>query len=88
MMGLLNWFSGADNFYAVKRIVQVLRKSCALTLKVKHKYKSLHKVYTIYGFDIIIQSVSLCSRSFVWNKKKQFYPHNIEKSDHIFLWDL
>jgi hypothetical protein len=72
MLGLLNWFSGADNLYAVKGVVQALRKSCALTLKAKHKYKTLHKVYAIYGLDIATQGAALCSISDVLNKRKQF----------------
>lgn len=80
MLGLLNWFSGADNFYAVKGVVQALRKSCALTLKAKHKYKTLHKVYTIYGLDVACHGAALCSISYVLNKKKQF---NIDNTSNI-----
>jgi len=83
MLGLLNWFSGADNFYAVKGIIQALRKSCALTLKLKHKYKSLFKVYTIYGLDISTHEAALCSISYVLNKKKQFNIGNkTDMKDH------
>jgi retron-type reverse transcriptase len=89
MLGLLNWFSGADNFYAVKGIIQALRKSCALTLKLKHKYKSLFKVYTIYGFDISTHEAALCSISYVLNKKKQFNIGNkTDMRDHNELWQL
>lgn len=80
MLGLLNWFSGADNFYAVKGVVQALRKSCALTLKAKHKYKTLHKVYTIYGLDIACHGAALCPISYVLNKKKQF---NVDNTSNI-----
>jgi retron-type reverse transcriptase len=89
MLGLLNWFSGADNFYAVKGIIQALRKSCALTLKLKHKYKSLFKVYTIYGLDISTHEAALCSISYVLNKKKQFNIGNkTDMRDHNELWQL
>jgi len=37
IQGLLNWFSGADNFAKVKGLAQLLRKSCVLTLANKHK---------------------------------------------------
>jgi Type II intron maturase len=57
-------------------VVQALRKSCALTLKAKHKYKTLHKVYTIYGLDIATQRAALCSISDVLNKRKQFNANN------------
>ena len=89
MFGLLNWFSGADNLYAVKGIIQALRKSCALTLKAKHKYKTLHKVYTVYGLDIATDGVALCSISYVLNKKKQFNTASIkEMIDYNDIWQL
>ena len=89
MLGLLNWFSGADNLNAVKGMVQALRKSCALTLKAKHKYKTLHKVYTIYGLDIATTGAALCSISYVLNKKKQFNTNsNLGLKDHHELWQL
>jgi retron-type reverse transcriptase len=89
MLGLLNWFSGSDNLYAVKGIIQALRKSCALTLKLKHKYKSLFKVYTIYGLDISTHGAALCSRSYVLNKKKQFNIGNkTDMRDHNELWQF
>jgi retron-type reverse transcriptase len=89
MLGLLNWFSGADNLNAVKGVVQALRKSCALTLKAKHKYKTLHKVYTIYGLDIAIPGAALCSISYVLNKKKQFNTNSdLSLENHHELWQL
>jgi hypothetical protein len=72
MLELLNWFSGADNFYAVKGVIEALRKSCALTLKLKHRYKSLYKVYTIYGLDIRVSEAELYPRLKVLNLKKGF----------------
>ena len=87
MLGLLNWFSGADNLYAVKGVVQALRKSCALTLKTKHKYKTLQKVYTMYGLNIATSEAALCSIAYVLNKKKQFNTNNnLSLKDHHDLW--
>lgn len=89
MLGLLNWFSGADNLNAVKGLVQALRKSCALTLKAKHKYKTLQKVYTIYGLDIAVPETALCSISYVLNKKKQFNTNsNLGFKDQYEFWQL
>jgi len=45
--GLLNWFSGSDNFSKVKSLAQIIYKSCVLTLANKHK-KSQSWVYTVY----------------------------------------
>lgn len=83
MLGLLNWFSGADNFHAVKGVVQALRKSCVLTLSLKHRYKSQHKVYTVYGFDITTKKTALCSRYLILNKRKESNINNMEK----FNWN-
>jgi len=89
MLGLLHWFSGADNLSGVKGIIQALRKSCALTLKAKHKYKTLHKVYTIYGLNIATPEAALPSISDVLNKKKQFNTNsNSILKDHHDLWQL
>lgn len=89
MLGLLNWFSGADNLYAVKGVVQVLRKNCALTPKAKHKYKTLQKVYTIYDLDLVTFEAALCSIIYVLNKKKQFNINsNLGLRDHHGLWQL
>ena len=76
--GLLNWFSGADNFSKVKGLAQLLRKSCVLTLANKHK-KSQNWVYTVYGSEIVvnkdeqsIKEVSLISRSSILNYPSKF----------------
>ena len=76
--GLLNWFSGADNFPKVKGLVQLLRKSCVLTLANKHN-KSQNWVYTVYGNKIVvnkdkqgIKEVSLISRSLILNYPNKF----------------
>jgi hypothetical protein len=76
--GLLNWFSGADNFSKVKGLAQLLRKSCVLTLANKHN-KSQNWVYTVYGSEIVvnkgkqgIKEVPLISRSSILNHPSKF----------------
>lgn len=55
MRGILNWFSGADNFYRVKGVMEwIMRRSCLLTLKKKFKLKSLAEVISIYTTDVSI----------------------------------
>lgn len=82
--GLLNWFSGADNFSKVKGLAQLLRKSCVLTLANKHK-KNQNWVYTVYGSEITIRGkgqnkIMLISRSNILN-----YPNKFNlKSDRSF----
>ena len=51
MNGILKRYWLADNFNRVKNIVEGLRKSCALTLSIKHK-KTIRWVYNTYGVDI------------------------------------
>jgi Type II intron maturase len=51
IFSILSWYSGVDNFSKVKSLVQLLRKSCILTLANKHK-KSVSWVYTAYGRDV------------------------------------
>lgn len=51
IFSILNWYSGVDNFSKVKSLVQLLRKSCILTLANKHK-KSVSWVYTVFGRDV------------------------------------
>lgn len=76
---LLNWFSGADNYNRIKKIVEVLRKSCAFTLKHNHKYRSLHKVYTIYGLDMKTNEAVLYFRMKILNRRKKFNIDNKQK---------
>ena len=76
IQGLLNWFSGADNFSKVKGLAQLLRKSCVLTLANKHK-KSMNWVYTVYGSEIAVnkgkkKEVSLITRSTILNYPNKF----------------
>lgn len=75
--GLLNWFSGANNFSKVKGLAQLLRKSCVLTLANKHN-KSQNWVYTVYGSEIVVnkdkkgREVPLISRSQIRNYPNKF----------------
>jgi retron-type reverse transcriptase len=68
MLGILNWFSGADNFFRVKGILEsILRRSCLLTLKRKFKLKSISEAKSIYTMDLTIinkteLSIKLISR--------------------------
>ena len=75
--GLLNWFSGADNFFKFKGLAQMLRKSCVLTLANKHK-KNQNWVYTVYGSEITISKgkgqnkIKLITRSDILNYPNKF----------------
>ena len=51
MNGLLNYYRPADNFTSVKSVVEGLRRSCALSLAIKHK-KNLKWSYHNFGLDI------------------------------------
>ena len=51
IFSILSWYSGVNNFNKVKNLVQLLRKSCILTLANKHK-KSVSWVHTAYGRDV------------------------------------
>lgn len=75
--GLLHWFSGAGNFFKVKGLAMLLRKSCVLTLANKHK-KSIFWVYNTYGNNISIltglnSSVNLITRHQIINFKSGFH---------------
>jgi hypothetical protein len=54
--GLMNYYRPADNFNEVKGLLEGLRRSCALTLSMKHK-KSLAWVYQRYTEDISTDTV-------------------------------
>lgn len=55
MRGILNWFSGADNFYRVKGVMEsIMRRSCLLTLKRKFKLKSMAEVKSVYTKDVVL----------------------------------
>lgn len=53
MLGLLYWFSKADNLNKVKGVVELLRYSCMLTLAAKHKY-TLVRTLLIFGRDVSV----------------------------------
>lgn len=83
---LLNWFFKSDNFCMIKGIVEALRKSCALTLKLKHKYKSLHQIYLIYSLNIKTNKIKLYSKIEILSWKKKFnVSTNQNKMDYNYL---
>jgi len=87
--GLLNWYSGSDNFVKLKGLAQLLRKSCVLTLSNKHK-KSANWVYTVYGSEIRVNNgkkiTALTTRTEILNHKNEF---NLAiESDHFTLDNL
>lgn len=84
--GLLNGFSGSDNFLKIKGLAQLLRKSCVLTLANKH-HKSQNLVYTFYGSEIRAnkdnggKEVRLINRSQILN-----YPNKFNfRTDHTAI---
>jgi hypothetical protein len=87
--GLLNWYSGSGNFAKLKGLIQLLRKSCVLTLSNKHK-KSANWVYTVYGSEIRVNSgkriTALTTRTEILNYRNEFNL-GIE-SDHFTLDNL
>lgn len=89
MSGLLEYYRPADNFSTVKSLVELIRRSCSLTLARKHK-KTISWVFDIYGENTSTEvrkgfTVSLPSKGSVANKKRGFsiaklIPFNLEKS--------
>lgn len=83
--GLLNRFSGTNNFSKVKSLAQLLRNSCILTLANKHN-KSQNWVYTIYGSEISVnkgkkgKKALLISRLEILNYSNKF---NLKKDSFI-----
>ena len=55
MSGMLNYYRPADNLGEVKGLLEGLRRSCGLTLAMKHK-KSTDWVYNTYGEDIAVST--------------------------------
>ena len=55
MSGMLNYYRPVDNLGEVKGLLEGLRRSCALTLAMKHK-KSTDWVYNTYGEDIAVRT--------------------------------
>lgn len=76
MYGLMNYYRPSDNYNNVKGLVEGLRRSCCLTLGLKHKKPAVW-VYNVYGEDIKIElpngkSACLPSRSKVANISPKF----------------
>ena len=55
MSGMFNYYQPADNLGEVKGLLEGLRRSCALTLAMKHK-KPTDWVYNTYGEDIAVST--------------------------------
>jgi Type II intron maturase/Reverse transcriptase (RNA-dependent DNA polymerase) len=97
MLGILNWFSGADNFSRVKGILEsILRRSCLLTLKRKFKLKNISEAKSIYTMDLTIinkteLSIKLISRKEInktlniFNIKMDPFTNNMEQQ---LNWEL
>jgi retron-type reverse transcriptase len=75
MYGMMNYYRPADNFIKVKGLIEGLRRSCALTLSIKHKKPTVW-VYNTYGEDITLQisgkTFSLPSPHYVANTHTKF----------------
>ncbi len=84
MLGLLNWYRCADNFTSVKGIVELMRKSCALSLARKHN-KYIAKTYQTYGPDVKLELqdriVSLPSIQYVMNLSSKFTTSSLTGFD-------
>ncbi|GMH32920.1 hypothetical protein BSKO_00754 [Bryopsis sp. KO-2023] len=52
---LLEYYAMADNYRDIQFYVHLLKKSCALTLARKLKLRSVRKVMTRYGKDLVIK---------------------------------
>lgn len=82
---LLIWYSCCDNFSKLKRIVDIVRQSCVLTLCRKHN-KSKDWVYSVYTPNLICyQNLSYLNSSFptyddLFFFKKQFLINESYKS--------
>lgn len=85
-----------DNFSKVKSLVQLLRKSCILTLANKHK-KSVPWVYTVYGRDVGVlrgkEKIYLRSRASILSHRNRlnlkanfslFHPCNVDPEISFF----
>lgn len=47
--GILNYFSFADNRSSLKSIVRLIQRSCALTLALKYKARTIAKIFKRFG---------------------------------------
>lgn len=84
---LMSKYRCVDNFLEVKRIVGFLRKSCVLTLAVKHR-QNCNWVRKYYGLDpcvynedgnVVIQFPSTC---YIQNLDRKFFKFG------FFVWKL
>jgi hypothetical protein len=53
LTGLLTAYRFAGNFAMMARVIWILRQSCALTLAIKFKLKTMKKAFEKFGFDLI-----------------------------------
>jgi group II intron reverse transcriptase/maturase len=77
--GLMEFYSPANQRSDLWQIVAFYRKSCALTLADKHKYKTAAKVYKIYGPNLKVSDPI---------KKKEtvfFYPTTLKTTGNFKL---
>nr|YP_010700440.1 putative group II intron reverse transcriptase/maturase mat2 [Phacus arnoldii]WCH63578.1 putative group II intron reverse transcriptase/maturase mat2 [Phacus arnoldii] len=65
---LLNWFKYTDNFWQMKVIISILKKSCFLTLSRKHK-KTKNWSYNVYTSNLIVLRNLSNSNTFFPSKK-------------------
>lgn len=54
--GLLSYYSFAENYSRLRKIIWLLEASCGLTLKKKYKMSSLRKVYREFGRGFAVKS--------------------------------
>ena len=53
--GILNYYSGCSNYAVLRaRVLYILKYSCALTFASKLRLKSIHKVFTKFGYDLAV----------------------------------
>jgi hypothetical protein len=58
--GLLNFYSFAGNYPNLRKVVWLLQQSCALTLALKFKLKTMRRVMLKYGFSLTCPETGLC----------------------------
>jgi hypothetical protein len=77
MNKLINYYRPVDNLIRVKGFIEGLRKSCCLTLALKHK-KPLVWVYTTYSENVVVvlptgMITSLPNLNYIANLKSKFF---------------
>lgn len=77
--GLIKYYSLANQRSDLWQILALYRKSCALTLANKHKFKTAAKIYKIYGFNLKV------SDSVKKTKSVLFYPTTLKTTANIKL---